>query len=727
MNLSTRGDWTVVGQLRVTEQGRVSVGVAVAPGLIMSVGSVRLEDQPGQADNVSVDRDGWVRWFMLSAIVSKVGTLPIRVAPAYLVSSRPAIDEPERSRTQLLRQEHFASASIDADKSISWRKFAGQEVAAADQPQAIGTPPVATDVVIGDESTANAPKVFVESWRRGPIVTEAIYQCALASSGLLVRFYEARWADGAGRTTVVIENPWAKPNTYVQQGNTWRTNVLARTRRYDCTIARGPAGAPRDRLIYRDVVHVPFTRWLRRVGAQEVFAEVVPRSGGGNAWDHLRQTRMLQNLQTRLPRPDVRVLRSVPDVPFPVSSGPAVGNYTDPRAVGTGMIGPFTRYQGAEGGNPDIGPHPAYYMAALQHYDQEMAWWIDTIADLRQGGPGFIRDSESHNFYRPDHPYDLWLGANAYSMVGTAVRADDDSFVGNQIWTPSHWPAMFYIPYLLTGRFEYLEGQVAQQHFSYLRAPANVIGRNGVPEDNAWCGNRMSRHVWNYAGSYRDEWIGGAERPQWRSAGWGVRTTMHLLAILPSDDARVRTLVAWDRTTTAALWTNVCRNLRQRYCIDATGPGKRFSEDGVRFPGGAYGPGAAYPQWMFHTGITSMAHGIELGQMPPEGVEFWRWYMQTVLLVLTHPDPDRGALIKQWGWPKLFPDNRPVRTVAELFEAARAHRLIGGGGEPDWAGYHFALAVYAVDNGLPRAEAALAWARANLQPNYNHRMEPRQG
>jgi hypothetical protein len=77
---STLGSFAgvAVARLKVPVGGRVRVGVALAPGVTKTIGSVVVGSVTGQVDNPSFDRDGWLRWFQLSVIVP-AGEFPITV------------------------------------------------------------------------------------------------------------------------------------------------------------------------------------------------------------------------------------------------------------------------------------------------------------------------------------------------------------------------------------------------------------------------------------------------------------------------------------------------------------------------------------------------------------------------------------------------------------------------------------------------------------------------
>lgn len=626
---------TAVARIRVPAAGRVRAGVAVAPGLFAGApGMVRVGSHAvAQADNAVIDRQGWLRWFLLSAIVP-AGDVAIAIGAA---------------------AETAAPVPSPAPQAVV---------------QIAGSPPAGTS------------RVHVADWRRGPVVTESIWTAPLGAEGLAVRLHESLWADGASSTTVIVENGRSVPGA-----------VAARTQTYDIEITRGA-----ERRAYAGVVHVPYTRWLRRLGAAEVYAEVVPLGapvGGGSAWDHLRATRMLQNFASVYPAPPLAPLAALPDHPFAVSDA--------------GSILHFTRSQGAPGANPDIGPHPAYYLGALAHLDADQLRVICANADARMGAAVFYRSAATGTFHRPDEGPEYVIDGR-WQGTKIGLRDPGDTAAPNQGWAHSHWGAMFYIPYLLTGRLEYLEGQVAQQVFTWALAPWNN------------CGRQLRRHMLNFVEPYTEAFIGGQERSQLRSQGWAVRTTLHLAGMLPAGDDRVRALLGWDKTVTRTLWSNVCADLKKLYIADATGPGRRFDADGMHF----IVDDKRCKQWQVGMIVTSLAMGAELGEMPPGGLDLFAWLAASHLAVAATPHRYRIEALSCDGWYKQRADGTPVRSVAD-FHAAQEDRLpdVYGSLESDWAGYIRAIAAFAVDHGLPNAAAAHDFALSRAIPNPNHNIAPR--
>jgi hypothetical protein len=503
----------------------------------------------------------------------------------------------------------------------------------------------------------------------------------LGSNGLEVRFHESLWVDGKSSTTIIFENGRSDPG-----------KVAARTQTYDVKITRGT-----EMLSYAGTVHVPYTRWLRRMGDQEVYAEVVPLAGG-TAWDHLKQTRSLQNFASTFSAMSLAPFDALPDAPFAVNST-------------GGDILHFSRSQGQPGANADIGPHPYYYLAALANLSPDQLRVITANADARMGAPAFYRDPATGNPHRPDNGVDICF----HPMWGNPVvgmRASDDTTPANQGWGTSHWGAMFYIPYLLTGRLEYLEGQVAQQFISW------------AGSSYANCGSQMRRHPINFNDVYTEQFVGGQERPQLRTQAWAVRTTIHTEALLPNDDARVRTLLGWDKTTVRKLWSNVCADIKALYIDANTGDGKRFAADGCHF----IVDDVKGKQWQIGMAITSLFHAHEIGCLSADGLAFAKWLANTHVGVAATPHDYRDRMIGCDNWYKQDVAGKQARTIVEMIEACVSRGSdVFASQESDWAGYIWAIASFAKDHNLPMADAARAYvlSRALGKPSGNHYIEPR--
>src|SRR5262249_16887538 len=149
-----------------------------------------------QGDNAVIDLAGWVRWFQLSAIVPAGGDYTIEVDDA-------------RETAQ----------GIDAPR-----------------PQAV----IVADGASGDSEHARR----LGTWRRGPVVTEAVWEIPLGQRGLRARVLESRWADGQGSSAVVMHYGLSRPNEAIPSSLT-----------YDCTITRGA-----ERLAYSAIRHAAFAQ-----------------------------------------------------------------------------------------------------------------------------------------------------------------------------------------------------------------------------------------------------------------------------------------------------------------------------------------------------------------------------------------------------------------------------------------------------------------------------------
>lgn len=414
--------------------------------------------------------------------------------------------------------------------------------------------------------------------RRGAVVAEAVYD------GNQVRIQETVWADDASSSTVRPRN----------SGSTPGQAMSART--YDITIAREGSAPPS----YTNVQHAPHAEYVRRLGDETVFAEVVPLDGGG-LWDTFVQAKFLDDWARYNPEPlSLAPLDMLVDAPpFAVTSGGPIGSHFD------GTIGHFSRDQGGPGANPDIGPHPSYYLNALRNFSPAGLRILTENADKRLEAPYLVRKPDG-GFHRMDEGTDYVVKLEAEAA---SIWALSGPFIANQRWSTSHWGAHFTLPYWVTGRLEYLEGQIAQQLISWC-----------VTYNDGGNGRQLGRHATVAGYAYTDR--GSGYTLQWRTQGWAVRTTVHLMASLPEDDARLRGLTGWDKTMVRRLWTSVQKHCKERFVDELTGPDKRFAVDGPHGPNPIQG---VWKSWMWAFAVTSYATGEDLGVLSDDGKAYYRW------------------------------------------------------------------------------------------------------
>lgn len=619
-----------IADVVVEEAGIIELGVPVAPGVTALPGATLYNGTtriPSQVDNISTDLDGNIRWFMLTALVPNPGRYTLKITSAQNSQAPIANKDPI---TITLGDGYYASS-------------AGAEL--------IGT------------------------WRSGPVALERILSVPLTKKGdkhpyLRARFYITDYVNGTRKASVVMENGLSVPNQVSAAGYT-----------YDLTIKNGD-----ETLSYTGVPHAAFTRWIKRLGTQPSFAQLVPHGWSGSVadgtWKYFTDSRMVQNFSGSIGKADTSILFD--GAPFAVTD--------------SGMIGPFTRSQGAPGDNPDIGAHPVYYLAALRNFSADQKRMLTWVADKRQEGALWQRSAETGTIFRPDEGTD-------YTMAMVSM-SEPNTLTPNQGFAGSHWGAMFYLPYLVTGDFAYLEGQVGQTFHIYTAAPSD-IGTNRA--DSHWSGTGIGLHVLNYTGYYTDNFIGGKELRQMRSQAWGIRTDIHLAAMLPDRD--VQKLLGWDKNLMRARLKNIGDNLKMVYITENTGPGKRFTKDGPHFlpssnnfgaPAGSY-----FKMWQFNRVVNQLGHGYELGVLPPSFVEVYFWLGNTTIGIASSPDTDLKDLADRDLIAQIDLSDQPVKTWKQLNDATQGSPH--GGREGDYFNDYWHTLALLKSHDAPGADKA--WER----------------
>lgn len=620
----------VLADVLVEKAGIVELGIPVAPGLRSLSGATLYSGStplPSQIDNVSTDINGNVRWFMLSAQVGAAGKYTLKITSP--VSGQIVV--PQKIATTVTLGDGYSASSLDAE--------------------------------------------LIGNWRSGPVALERILSAPLRKNGvnhpyLRARFYVSDYVNGARKASVLIEDGLSVPNKVSAAGYT-----------YDLTIQNGS-----EVLSYKNVPHAAFTRFIKRVGDQPVFAQLVPKNWTGTpedgTWKYFTDSRMIQNFSGNINKADTKVLFD--GAPFAVTDA--------------GSIGPFTRGQGAPGDNPDIGAHPYYYLAALRHFDAEQKRILTWVPDKRQEATLWYRSAQTGTIFRPDEGTDY-----TFDVVG---KSEPSSIVPNQGLAGSHWGAMFYIPYLVTGDFAYLEGQVGQVFHIYMAAPSD-IGTNR--KDSHWSGTGIALHVLNFTGYYTDDFIGGKELRQVRSQAWGIRTDLHLAAMLPDRD--VRTLLGWDKPLMRARLDAIGENLKKVYITENTGPGLRFTMEGPHFlpsssnfgaPKGSY-----FKMWQFNRVVNQLGNGYELGVLPPAFAEVYFWLGHTTIGIATSPDTDLADLADRDLIAQVDLSNQPVKTFKQLNDATKGSPH--GGREGDYFNDYWHTLALLKTQKAPGAD--LAWDR----------------
>lgn len=654
-----------IAELRVGPSGgNVDLGVPVRSGLISgTIRSVRLNGSiVAQADRGTTDRDGYARWFHLSASQLSANT-------TYTVS---------------------ASTDAEAASPVTFSDVAATTITANG-----GT----------FTSTAAIAAGLVSWWRRGPVVSEGVYDREIGGNNVRVRFLVAIWAHGESRCQTFTDNAYSAVGQW--DGDAGAPPQLV------YTFGASRSGSTTES--FPLTIHPVLATIERQFGDQPAFATLQAIGFGGTAMqghhEYVRDSRMWQNYQTRFDAPTSAIAsiqssqpgsavegdKWTPDAPLAKSYVYTSGVWV-PSVLGYngGSVGPFLSRNTAGGDDTRIGQHPMQYQQAVSNYSSDarlmMLWCVKKFAEgagcnyrlpgtkklartddgvdyTSSPGPGSLAGSKfalafSDGVMAANSPT-LTSAAGGFTsaMVGMPIYFGDESYLiidtcnsptsvtlnaakstsnltGLQgyvngryqiiYWEQSHWGAESYLPYLMTGEYACLDMQLRQELAAYINAPYG----DGNPANAAHGMWKSGQYRHSFACNWDQYYdTGTGDIPQERQQGWAVRTTVHTCAIMPDDETLTNALWGWDKTMVRARWANVQAALYTCYVTGSTGPGKRFpsSPVGPRFTqseAAPVGPGT-HPQnsWMHGTIGISLCFGKWLGEMTSNGYDFTKWLL----------------------------------------------------------------------------------------------------
>jgi hypothetical protein len=259
--------------------------------------------------------------------------------------------------------------------------------------------------------------------------------------------------------------------------------------------------------------------------------------------------------------------------------------------------------------------------------------------------------------------------------------------MSQQYWEQAHWGASFYLPYILTGQFEYFEGQLMQEFSSWVGAIVNVNSTISDATHGAIRGGQYRHPFALYWDKYYDTNI-SLTFPQEREMGWGIRTTNHTAAVMPDDEAKTSVLTGWDKSLVWNRWANVQQGLYDCYVVGSS----------VRFPASV---GARWTQnayvgnsWMQGTIYISLGQGIrsELDVFTTVGNEYAKWLLagQSELYSQTDYPVIREYLYGGAGNMKTTQDGQAINwntspTSAQPITAwVSAYIALGSAGAGNW-------------------------------------------
>lgn len=188
-------------------------------------------------------------------------------------------------------------------------------------------------------------------------------------------------------------------------------------------------------------------------------------------------------------------------------------------------FGVFNAGMGTTGGRPDIGIMPDTYVATILSMDKRAKDIMLASADIGGSWPSHRRDDSGG----PSNGIPLSVINFPYASVYANIGDCNNPMTGKNEYLPrpttvspgafdsSHQPGAYYLPYLLTGDYYYLEGL----HF--------------------W--NAFNMYQSNP--SYRKQYQGLISPDQVRGQGWSMRTLAECAYITPDDHPSKQSYAYW--------------------------------------------------------------------------------------------------------------------------------------------------------------------------------------
>ncbi|HKW94431.1 MAG TPA: right-handed parallel beta-helix repeat-containing protein [Methylomirabilota bacterium] len=491
-------------------------------------------------------------------------------------------------------------------------------------------------------------------WLKGPIVTAVIIEDRGPA-----RLYDRDFGDGSKALHPIFEAWFYPAEGAVDLGytveNTWassdRTKGM-RDLRYGLTLRSGQA-SPRTRLVEPPFVHIGRSRWHKRfwVGVNPAAVRVDHNAA------YLGSTGAIPNYDTA-----VRVRESLVASTYASWLRAPKG-----LAEENGALGSYLTELTTTGASPWIGLSNTWDVLYLMTMDDRMREMSFGNADLAGRIPWHFREADSHagtgrffdqagrvdtqgrvvsvNARRTVSLWDLGPGSDC----GEAYRRDRISVerITDAGWQTSrdHMPDTAYLPYLLSGRYYYLE------ELQYLAAFV-VAHKIGCYDDSPGGGYHRQGHN------------GFLHDTQVRGDAWGFRTLSYAAFLSPQgtpeqdyfDDKLRNNIAAWEGDHDVPLsdpakeaqWSWAAKHTR-----DPRGPsplglwrdrGPRFVEAPVVQDGQVQG-GASGWEEHFLLSALGMARGFGY---PTDGL--LKFMAKLRLNLLLNPEANRH-LIEAYRWP----------------------------------------------------------------------------
>lgn len=381
--------------------------------------------------------------------------------------------------------------------SVSGTNRSGTALTEADLASAMSTVTLAAG---GDSFTLNSLIGTAARHRTvcsGPVMSSWLYRRAIAGSTNLVAWFEVRLYIG-GAVEIL---PWA------ENGFLLGTNPLADTRTWTLTIggvtkfSSSLTVRHRSRPLLLDNTAASFKHWSYWAGTTD--PQIVPK----HDMAYLRATGMVPNLAAIPSETRLNAL---------------------PQSFAPGTVAGIDTQMGAAGTNSGIIGHDSNIAHAA---------WVSSSADARaynasmafgySGGSWSTHYREGDPTLAINEPFVFTQRPNVSINEGSspAVPAGD----GNEVGTPvtTHQPSYGFLPWLLTGRWWFLEEQLFWTNFNYLK------GSPSQRRGEAYGQNTGTYPPYTASASAGIIDLSNGAYPH-RGGAWSLRCLAQTLAILPT-------------------------------------------------------------------------------------------------------------------------------------------------------------------------------------------------
>jgi hypothetical protein len=341
--------------------------------------------------------------------------------------------------------------------------------------------PINTTVIIGDNTTARAYDI--------------------GSSNLRPFFHASFWPlTSSVRVRYVLENSYSEGTADTS---------------YSLTLKSGFA-SPATRYTKASVPHHALSRWTK-----VFWIGTTPTDTVDIAYDlaYLAESKAVANYNTA----------------FSINSSKITSEYSSWTSAAKDLFdgGLWTKAMGSGGGRQDIGPMPGWHTRWLYSGDYRLREIALGQTDLASAWPAVIREGDPakqissgvNGLGRPvsiyGRPTTSYLSGYNYSYTASADRIDITLPTNTNGWNmeESHTPNPWYVSYLLTGDYYYLEGGLFwvfwTAHCANGAATTQSYGRGPTGREGVIDNGQMRGIAWTLRSRAEFGWLTPSAMPEY--------------------------------------------------------------------------------------------------------------------------------------------------------------------------------------------------------------------